>query len=91
MNYAAAFDHDPQAVLDYTLDWSTWLGDDTIATATWSVPSGVTLASSSATTTTATAWISGGTVGEAYIATCHVTTVGGRQDDRSIRLNCRNR
>jgi hypothetical protein len=91
MNYAAIFVHDPQAVLDYTIDWSSWLDADTITAVSWAVPSGLTLASSSFSTTAATAWISGGTLGASYLVTCHITTTNGRQDDRTIRLNCSNR
>lgn len=78
---------DPDATLDYTLDWSTWLGADTIASVAWTLPSGITLETQSNTTTTATAWISGGSAGVTYRVTCRITTAGSRIDDRSFRLN----
>lgn len=87
------FTKDPSATLDYTLDWYAdgWLGTDTISAVTWVVPSGLTQASSSNTTTTATIWLSGGTVGTDYEVTCRITTAGGRVDDRTLRLQVRNR
>lgn len=80
------YQKDPDAVLDYTIDWSTWLGDDTIATSGWTVPTGLTEDSDSNTTTTATVWLSGGTVGTVYTVTNEITTAGGRTDDRSIQI-----
>jgi hypothetical protein len=73
---------DASAVLDYTWDWSDWLGDDTISSSTV-VGTGCTIDSSTDTTTTVTGWISGGTT-VSPSATCHITTAGGRQEDRTI-------
>lgn len=87
----SSFLHDPNAVLDYTVDWSDWLGADTLASVTWTVPTGVTKASQSNTTTTATAWISGGTAGTDYSLGCKVVTAGGRTDERTIVLQVRER
>ena len=78
---------DPNAVLDYNVDWTEWLVDgDTITSDTWVVPTGITLASHSHDTTSATAWISGGTVGAEYDVTCRINTVQGRTDDRTFTL-----
>jgi hypothetical protein len=77
---------DPDAVLDYQIDWSDWLGEgESIAVADWVVTGGT---EDSATTTakTATIWLSGGTEGEAISATCSVTTDIGRSDDRTLIL-----
>lgn len=87
----ATYQHDPDATLDYVLAWGTWLGTDTIVSVAWTVPTGLTLESSSATTTTATAWISGGTADEDYVVGCRITTTAGRVDERSIRLKVRER
>lgn len=54
------FTKDPQAVLDYNVDWSTWLGTDTIASSVWTVEAGLTKDSDSKTTTIATVMLSGG-------------------------------
>jgi hypothetical protein len=88
------FTKDPEAVLDYTIDWDAddWLGSDTITgTPTWTVPAGLTKDAQSNTTTTATAWISGGTADNDYDVECKITTAGGRTDERTIRLQVRER
>ncbi len=80
------FVKDPNAVLDYKVDWATWLSTDTIATVAWTVPTGITQTSTSNTTTTATIWLSGGTAGTTYEIVCRITTAGGRTDDRTIGI-----
>lgn len=80
-------------VLDYTVDWTKWLDEveDTIATSTWIVPTGLTKVTETNTTKLATVWLSGGTVGTNYTVTNRITTVGGRIDDRSITIRVRER
>lgn len=77
---------DPSAVLDYVIDWSSWLGSDTISTSTWTVPTGITKNSDTKTNTTATIWLSGGTADVEYVLTNRIVTAGGRTDDRSIKI-----
>ena len=74
---------DPDAVLDYQVDWTSWLDGDTIATSTWVVPAGITEDSSSNTTLVTTIWLSSGTVGDRYEVLNRITTDGGRTDDRT--------
>lgn len=80
----------PDEVLDYVMDWTTapWLsGADTIQTSTVTVlTSGITLDSDSNTTTTQTAWLSGGTDGSAYDVEFKIVTVGGRTGVRTLRV-----
>lgn len=77
---------DANAVLDYRIDWSAWLGVDTIASTTWTVPTGITQDSATNTTTTATIWLSGGTAGTAYTLTNRIVTAAGRTQDQSITI-----
>ena len=78
---------DPNATLDYTVDWTEWLRGDPISTVAWpSFPAGLTQVSTSNTQQTATTWVSGGTEGTSYDIVCRVTTVGGRIDDRTFRI-----
>lgn len=86
-----AFVKDPDATLDYTIDWGPWLNGDDIQTSSWTVPSGVTNVANDNTVTTARIFISGGTVGVNYTLTNRITTVGGRTDDRSIEIRVRER
>ena len=85
------FIKDPNATLDYTFDWEDFLEDqsDTISSATFIVPTGLTKTNESTTDTTATVWLSGGTVGTKYSVVCRITTVGGRIDDRTIEITIR--
>ena len=85
---AASFIKDPNAVLDYKWDWTDWLpAGDTISTADVTLASGdVAINSESNTTTTVTAWISGGTQATEAELTARVVTAQGRTDDRTITL-----
>lgn len=74
------------ARLDYTFDWSAWLGSDTISSATVTADVGLTVESTTNDNTTVTAWISGGTVGQVYKIACKVTTAAGRVDERTATL-----
>jgi len=85
------FIKDPQAHLDYQVDWEEWLDSDTILTAEWSVPADLTLVAQSSTATVATVWLSGGTAGMDHSATCTITTAAGRTDERSIVIAVRER
>lgn len=88
-----AYKKDPNATLDYTFDWSAWLTPiaDTIASVAWVLTSGITKVSESHTTTTATAFVSGGVLDATEELTCRITTAGGRVDDRTIFLDITNR
>jgi hypothetical protein len=77
---------DPGGNLDYAVDWTAWLGNDTIDTSTWTVPTGLTKVSDSKTTKIATVWLSGGTVGQEYTVTNHIKTAAGREDERSFTI-----
>lgn len=85
------FMKDPTAILDYAVDWSAWLSGDTIATSTWTVPTGLTLVRLDFTPSQGVAWISGGTVGQTYFLTNTITTAAGREDSRMITVLVENR
>jgi hypothetical protein len=82
---------DPDAVLDYKLDWSKYLDDDTIASSTWTVPAGITNSGDSFTDTAATLWLSSGTHGTKYTLENRITTAGGRTADQTVEIFVRNR
>ncbi len=75
---------DPQAKLDYGIDWSAWLDGDVIIASAWSSDAGLIVEANSFTSTVTTVWLSGGTVGASYRVTNHVTTQAGRENDFSI-------
>ena len=81
------FEKDPNAIEDFTIDWSDELGNDTISTSDWvDVDSGITVDSDSQTATQTVVWLSGGTVDVKYFMTNRITTVGGRTFDRTIAI-----
>jgi len=76
---------DPDAVLDWEIDWSNKLETgETISASTWTVPAGITKDSDSFTGTATTVWLSGGTLGEGYTVVNHITTNLGRERDKTI-------
>lgn len=83
---------DPSDKLDYTMDFASLLGVDTINTVTWSATAGVTIDSGkeSNTNTTATVWLKDGVVGETATVTCRIVTVGLRTIERSFKIQCKN-
>lgn len=83
----AVYVKDPDAVLDYIFDWSRWLaGNEAITASNVVASAGINLDSQSNTGTAVTAWISGGTGGQPYTVTNHITTNLGRSDDRTITI-----
>ena len=94
---------DPNAVLDYKFDWkadtngngdSDWLDtDETISTKTVTVDTGITKDSDSLsdTNTSVTVWLSGGTAGVDYKVACFIETSAGRDDERTIKIQARER
>lgn len=86
------WEKDPSAVLDWKFNWTNWLAaSEEISSATVTVESGITKDSQSNTTTTVTAWLSGGTLGETYEVTCRITTNQGRTDERTIGIRVTDR
>ena len=82
-------DKDPDATLDYSQDWSAWLtplSDTITGTPVWTAGAGLTVVSQSNTTTSATAFISGGKVGNKIPLACKIVTAGGRTDERTVHL-----
>lgn len=81
---------DPDATLDYSVDWSQFLAGsdgDSISTAAWLEASGdLTITDSGHSSGIHTGFISGGTLGESYTVTSRITTTGGRINDSSFIL-----
>jgi len=94
-------DKDKDEMLDYSVDWSRFLGDDIISAVTWyvddadgvktgvvdsSVVNGLQFVTGTNTTTVATARFSLGTNNVRYNVTCRINTNEGLQYERSIFL-----
>ena len=90
----SSFTHDPQAVLDYTWDWSPWLADgETIAAATVAANSdAVTVSDVGHDDTTVTAWVTATSADRTTVRLrCHIVTSAGRADDRTITVSITDR
>jgi hypothetical protein len=78
---------DPDDVLDFQIDWSARLGTDTISTSTWTLNSGsVVLGTDTKTATTATIWLSGGTLGDWCELDNTIVTAGGRTLEQLVKI-----
>ena len=77
------FEKDPVATLDYTWDWTAWLGEDEILTATFTPDPGITVESSTFTPKTAVARVTGGSPATTYQVACTIQTVANRTDKRT--------
>lgn len=83
---------DPDATLDYGVDWSDWLAQgETITGSVWTLTAGITKYNESYGTTATTVWLQGGVSGTTYRATNHITTSEGRQDDRTLTIKVKDR
>ena len=86
------FTKDPNAVLDYAIDWSKWLAGDQIGESQWTVTgTDLTASDETNTQTTATVWLAGGAAGQSYTVTNRITTQGGRIDERSFIVQVQDR
>lgn len=82
-----SFTKDPNADLDYMIDWSEWLAGDTLSTSSWAVASGdVTLHDAAIVGDLARVWASGGTAGTIARLTNSIVTTAGREEDRTLTL-----
>jgi len=78
---------DPDAILDYHVDWSNWLVEnDTISTSQWLVDDDLTIIAEAFGNQTTTVWISGGETGRLHGMTNRIATSAGRIDDRTISI-----
>lgn len=79
---------DPNAVLDYSFDWSEWITDaaDEITSFSFDCGGGIVAGASSRDNAVITVFVSGGFVGAEGSITCRINTAGGRTDDRTLYL-----
>lgn len=99
-------DKDPDEILDYSVDWSRYLGADTINAVQWycenasgvktifdsvDIVNGLQHISSSNTSTVCTIQLSLGDNNTTYTLYCEITTVGGITTERKIKLKVRQR
>jgi hypothetical protein len=87
---SAALEKDPDEKLDYSIDWSDWLGGDTIASSDWTVERGdVTLSGKTNSTTGATVWVDAGTAGKVNHVVNSIVTAAGREAQAALDITVR--
>lgn len=90
---------DPEARLDYGLEWPQWLKQrdgtvDSIVSASWEVSgpdTSLVIDDEYLDIDVTGVWLTGGTAGSEYQVTCHIVTAAGREDDRTIRMTVQHR
>jgi len=86
---------DPDAELDYAVNWSNWLEEgETIVSAVWEIPDSFTRPPGKPDRIEegrTIIWVSGGEPGMDHGLRVHVVTSAGREEDRTIWLRVRNR
>lgn len=84
---------DPQAVADYTIDWSAifGLGNDHIITSTWFVPDGLVKVTDSIDDESTSIRLCSGTLGSLYKVRNKVQTNGDRIDYRTLYIKVANK
>ena len=97
---------DPDEQLDFSVDWSRYLGDDTLSTVTWKIDdadgvkqvwsatqviNSLQHVSSSNTNTVATIEIGLGDSNTLYTIHCAITTSSGNSTERKILMKVRER
>jgi len=97
-------DKDPDEQLDFSVDWSRYLGNDTIDSVVWKIKDsdgslntwvdaevvqGLQRVSASNNNTIATIEMGLGTAGKDYSIFCNITTAAGLTVSREIRLKVR--
>jgi hypothetical protein len=87
------FIKDPDAILDYQVDWSELLDQvsDYIVSAAVSADTTITVHAQTFTSASHTIWLRGGTVGTRSRVRSKIWTQGGRVDERSITVLTRER
>lgn len=100
-NFGSYIDKDPNAVLNYTVDWTDWIDGDTIATSTWAVTTySTSTVDTNVLTVDATAiqvnkkaivTLSSGTVGNVYNVRNTITTANDLTESRAFRVKVVNR
>lgn len=86
---------DPDAAVDYAIDWAPYLDGRTIVASAWSVTpaeaGGAAVEEASFESARTAARVSGGVAGHVYGLANHVTLSDGSSDDRSLALRVEQR
>jgi hypothetical protein len=100
-NFGSYIEKDPAAVLNYTIDWTDWIGSDTIVTSTWAITTYSTSTVDTSVLTVdgsgisankkAVVTLSSGTVGNIYNVRNTIITADDLTESRAFRVKVVNR
>ena len=86
---------DPEARVDYAIDWAVYLDGQTIVASTWAVEpdeqGGIAIEEASFAPERSAVRLAGGVIGHVYTVSNLVTLSDGSQDSRSITLRVEER
>jgi len=84
---------DPDAKLDYVMEWGNWLRDDeTIASANVITDSPDIIVTNISILARSVRWrLAGGARGQNYLITIRIETTAGQVDNRTVRLRVQSR
>lgn len=83
---------DPSDVLDYAIDWTNELDEETIVGSSWAVShASLVIDSDTIAGARAVVWLSDGLAGFLYAVTNTITTSAGRTFERSVSLRVEER
>lgn len=90
------FAKDPDATLDYSIDWSAYLADgETLSTSDWSVEpaetGGLAVLAAGVQGATSQVTVGGGISGHSYRLVNRISTNQSRTDERSITIRAMDR
>ena len=87
------FTKDPTAVLDFAMDWSTWLasGESISSYSVFVDNTAMGISTHNHNSGVVTAWLTGGNVGSNYTVSIRVGTNASRIDKRSFLIKVKNR
>lgn len=87
------FTQQPADILDYDIDYTDWLGTDTLASHTVTADTGITIDTPASSiwgsSLKVKVWVSGGTTATTYKITVTVVTAGGRTKQDEFRVKVR--
>lgn len=86
---SATYYQDPVSTLDYNIDWTAWLGGDTISSSTWITHPDITISNTTFTGVITTVYLTGGTAGKTYKVKNKISTTNGRTEEETFDLTIR--
>lgn len=82
------FEKTPEAIMDFSINWSALVGTNPIDSSDWTIDAGLTILSTNISGVYTTFWISGGDLGNTYCGQ-NIITTGALTDSAVFSVNIR--